>query len=79
MSDGEVDMKIDPARAKALSSQLQAVSERIGKLAAGRKVCHLIRSPPCEHAITVMQRDRRPGADMRIGAISSCVKAQACV
>jgi hypothetical protein len=55
MSDGEVDMKIDTARAKALSSQLQAASERIGKLAAGRKVCHLIRSPPCEHAITGRQ------------------------
>lgn len=59
MSDGEVDMKIDPARAKALSAQLQAVSERIGKVAAGRNVCHLIRSPPrvaCEHAITGRER-----------------------
>jgi hypothetical protein len=55
MREGEVDMKIGPARAKALSSQLQAVSERIGKVAAGRNVCHLICSPPCvacEHAIT---------------------------
>jgi hypothetical protein len=61
MSDGEVDMKIDPARAKALSSQLQAVSERIGKVAAGRNVCHLIRSPPCvacEHAIAGRHMER---------------------
>lgn len=46
MSDGEVDMKIDPARAKALSAQLQAVGERIGKVAGGRNVRHLIPSPP---------------------------------
>jgi PLP dependent protein len=52
MSEGEVDMKIDTARAKALNSQLQAVSERIGKVAAGRNVCHLIRSPPFEPAST---------------------------
>lgn len=38
MSDGAGDMKIDPSRAKALSSQLQAVSERIGKVAGGRNV-----------------------------------------
>lgn len=78
MSDGEVDMKIDPACAKALSSQLQAVSERIGKVAAGRNVCHLIRSPPCvacEHAITEGQREERLGANMGIGAISSCFEA----
>ena len=61
MSEGEADMKIDPARAKALSSQLQAVSERIGKVAAGRNVCHLICSPPresceaCDHATTERQ------------------------
>jgi hypothetical protein len=61
MSDGEGDMKIDPARAKALSSQLQAVSERIGKVAAGRNVRHLIYSPPCvacEHAITGREEGR---------------------
>jgi hypothetical protein len=58
MSDGEVDMKIDPARAKALSSQLQAVSERIGKVAAGRNVCHLIRSPRA--------REHREGRGVRL-------------
>jgi hypothetical protein len=38
MSAGGADMKIDPARAKALSSALQSVSERIGKVARGRNV-----------------------------------------
>ncbi|KAN0106707.1 hypothetical protein V8E51_009583 [Hyaloscypha variabilis] len=38
MSDREVDMKIDPSRAKALSAALQSVSERVGKVAGGRNV-----------------------------------------
>ncbi|PMD45994.1 hypothetical protein L207DRAFT_506976 [Hyaloscypha variabilis F] len=38
MSDGVVDMKIDPSRAKALSAALQSVSERVGTVAGGRNV-----------------------------------------
>ncbi|KAF9877546.1 alanine racemase family protein [Colletotrichum karsti] len=41
MTDAQPEMKIDPARAKALVSQLQAVQERVAAVAAGRNV-----SPP---------------------------------
>jgi hypothetical protein len=34
----ETDMKVDPARASALISQLQGVSERIAAVAKGRAV-----------------------------------------
>jgi hypothetical protein len=47
MSDGVVDMKIDPSRAKALSAALQSVSERVGRVAGGRNVSHLISLPVC--------------------------------
>ncbi len=47
MSDGEVDMKIDPSRAKALSAALQSVSERVGKVAGGKNVSQLIFLPVC--------------------------------
>lgn len=39
---GEVEMKIDPARASALVSQLQSVTERIAAVAKGRPA-----SSPC--------------------------------
>ncbi|KAF4886049.1 Pyridoxal phosphate homeostasis protein [Colletotrichum fructicola] len=38
MTDAQPEMKIDPARAKALVSQLQAVQERVTAVAAGRNV-----------------------------------------
>jgi len=38
MSDQQTEMKIDPARAAALVSQLQAVQERIAAVAKGRAV-----------------------------------------
>ncbi|KZL83970.1 family pyridoxal phosphate enzyme [Colletotrichum incanum] len=38
MTDAQPEMKIDPARAKALISQLQSVQERIAAVAAGRNV-----------------------------------------
>ncbi|KAK1593588.1 YggS family pyridoxal phosphate enzyme [Colletotrichum navitas] len=38
MTDAQPEMKIDPARAKALISQLQAVQERVAAVAAGRNV-----------------------------------------
>ncbi|KAK2047619.1 YggS family pyridoxal phosphate enzyme [Colletotrichum somersetense] len=38
MTDAQTEMKIEPARAKALISQLQAVQERIAAVAAGRNV-----------------------------------------
>lgn len=38
MSDNEAEMRIDPARAKALVAQLQSVSERIAAVAKGRNV-----------------------------------------
>ncbi|KAJ0338690.1 hypothetical protein COL922a_005280 [Colletotrichum nupharicola] len=38
MTDAQPEMKIDPARAKALVSQLQAVQERVTAVAAGRSV-----------------------------------------
>lgn len=40
----ETEMKVDPARAKALISQLQAVKERIAVVAKGRSVSHASRS-----------------------------------
>jgi hypothetical protein len=43
MSTGEVNMKIDPLRAQALSSALQSVKERLLKSGGerGAKVCQL--------------------------------------
>ncbi len=38
MTEADIDMKIDPARASALVSQLQGVSERITAVAKGRAV-----------------------------------------
>ena len=38
MSDAATEMRIDPARAKTLVSQLQAVSGRIAAAAKGRDV-----------------------------------------
>lgn len=38
----EIDMKIDPARASALVSQLQGVSERVAAVAKGRAVSFLV-------------------------------------
>ena len=39
MSDPEAsDMKVDPARAKALISQLQGVKDRIATVSKGRNV-----------------------------------------
>ncbi|KAL0941206.1 YggS family pyridoxal phosphate enzyme [Colletotrichum truncatum] len=38
MTDAQPEMKIDPARAKALVSQLQSVQERVAAVAAGRNV-----------------------------------------
>ncbi|CAI0650896.1 unnamed protein product [Colletotrichum noveboracense] len=38
MTDAQPEMKIDPARAKALVSQLQAVQKRVTAVAAGRNV-----------------------------------------
>ncbi|GKT47151.1 pyridoxal reductase [Colletotrichum spaethianum] len=38
MTDAQPEMKIDPARAKALISQLQSVQERVAAVAAGRNV-----------------------------------------
>jgi PLP dependent protein len=37
-AEGEVDMKINPARAKALSSALSSVTQRIEAVAGGRNV-----------------------------------------
>jgi hypothetical protein len=39
MSEGQEEMKVDPARAKSLVSALQSVSERVAKAAGGRNVC----------------------------------------
>jgi hypothetical protein len=44
--EGEIDMKIDPSRAKALSSAISSVAQRIEGVAGGRNVCHLISSLP---------------------------------
>lgn len=41
------EMKIDPARAKELVSQLQAVSDRIAAVANGRAVGHFSCLPCC--------------------------------
>ncbi|KAK6225822.1 YggS family pyridoxal phosphate enzyme [Colletotrichum tabaci] len=38
MTDAQSEMKIDPARAKALISQLQSVQERVAAAASGRNV-----------------------------------------
>lgn len=38
MTDADTEMKIDPARAAALVSQLQSVTERIASAAKGRNV-----------------------------------------
>jgi hypothetical protein len=38
MTETDIDMKIDPARASALVSQLQGVNERITAVAKGRAV-----------------------------------------
>jgi hypothetical protein len=38
MTEAQPEMKIDPARAKALVSQLQSVSERLAAVAKGRNV-----------------------------------------
>jgi hypothetical protein len=43
---GEIDMKIDPSRAKALSSAISSVAQRIEAVAGGKNVCHLIPSLP---------------------------------
>jgi PLP dependent protein len=37
-AEGEVDMKVDPSRAKALSSAISSVTQRIGAVAGGRNV-----------------------------------------
>jgi ribosomal protein L12E/L44/L45/RPP1/RPP2 len=37
-AEGEVNMKIDPARAKSLVQALQEVSERVASRAKGRNV-----------------------------------------
>jgi PLP dependent protein len=47
-AEGEVDMKLDPSRAKALSSAISSVTQRIEAVAGGRNVSlvflsHLIR------------------------------------
>lgn len=44
MTDTQPEMKIDPARAKALASQLHSVRERLAAAAKGRNVC-LLGSP----------------------------------
>ena len=38
MSEADTEMKIDPARAKTLVSQLQSVGEKITALSKGRNV-----------------------------------------
>lgn len=42
----EAEMKVDPARAKALVSQLQEVQQRISAVAKGRPVSSLVQSQP---------------------------------
>lgn len=39
MSDSQEEMKVDPARAQALISQLGSVKERLAAVANGRNVC----------------------------------------
>lgn len=39
-------VKVDPARAKALVSQLQGVNERIAAVAKGRHVSYFCINPP---------------------------------
>lgn len=47
MSEDE-RMKVDPARAKALVSALQSVSERVAKAANGRAVSSFLLSFSCD-------------------------------
>lgn len=50
------DMRVDPARAQALISQLASVQERIGALAKGRNVCQ----SPASQANHVSERQFSP-------------------
>jgi hypothetical protein len=76
--EGEIDMKIDPSRAKALSSAISSVAQRIEGVAGGRNVCHLISSLLFPSFASPYWRGEADDDLLGIGAVSRCLEAQAC-